>query len=84
MLGAGGESSLALTSVDNGSPARGETLLQWADPQDSVSPLFTLDAAVASMEQESLDVGIVSILEALDHATDGLHDVVIPSGWVFA
>ncbi|XP_066391760.1 uncharacterized protein [Miscanthus floridulus] len=30
--------------------------------------LFTLDVATKSMEQESLDMGIVSVLEALDHA----------------
>ena len=44
--------------------------------------LFTLDAAVESMEQESLDVGIASVLEALDHATGALCDVVIPSNQV--
>ena len=37
---------------------------------------FTLDDAVESMEHESLDVGITSVLEALDHATGTLHDVV--------
>ena len=31
--------------------------------------LFTLDDAVDSMERESLDIGIASVLEALDHAT---------------
>ena len=45
--------------------------------------LFTLDDAVESMEQESLDEGIASVLEALDHAMRALRDVVIPSGWVF-
>jgi len=30
--------------------------------------LFTLNDAAESMERESLDVGIVSVLEALDHA----------------
>ena len=43
--------------------------------------LFTLDAA-ESMEQESLDVGIASVLEALDHAMGALHDIVVPSGQV--
>ena len=46
--------------------------------------LFALDAAVESMEWESLDVGITSVLEALDHARGALRDIVIPSGWVFA
>ena len=44
--------------------------------------LFTLDAAVESMEWESLDVGIASMLEALDNALGALRDVVVPSGWV--
>ena len=44
--------------------------------------LFTLDAAAESMEQESLDVGIVSMLEALDHATGALRDVLVPFGQV--
>ena len=34
------------------------------------------------MERESLDVGIVSVLEALNHATGALRDVVVPSGQV--
>ena len=34
------------------------------------------------MERESLDVGITSVLEALDHATGALRDVVVPSGRV--
>ena len=44
--------------------------------------LFTLDDAIESMEQESLDVGIVSMLEALDHATGALRDVLVPFGQV--
>ena len=31
-LGAGGESSLALTSVGSGSPEWGEPLLRWSNP----------------------------------------------------
>ena len=45
--------------------------------------LFTLDAAVESMERESLNVGIASVLEALDHAMGALCDVVVPSGRVW-
>ena len=41
--------------------------------------LFTLDDATESMEQENLDVGIASVLEALDHVRGALRDVVIPS-----
>ena len=52
------------------------------DPQDPTSTLFTLDDVIESMELESLDVGIVSVLEALDHATGALRDVVVPSGRV--
>ena len=44
--------------------------------------LFTLDAAAESMERESLNVEIMSMLEALDHATGALRDVVVPFGRV--
>ena len=44
--------------------------------------LFNLDTATESMERESLDVGIMSVLEALDHTLGALHDVVVPSGRV--
>ena len=46
--------------------------------------LLTLDHDVESMEWESLNVGIASVLEALDHARGALCDVVVPSGQVFA
>ena len=82
VLGAGGESSLALTSAGSGSLAQGEPLLQWVDPQNPVLALFPLDDATESMEWESLDVGIVSVLEALNHAMGALRDVVVPSGRV--
>ena len=52
------------------------------DPQDPALTLFTLDDAAESMERESLDVGIASVLEALNHATGALHDVVVPSGHI--
>ena len=45
--------------------------------------LFTLDDTVESMERESLDVGIASVLEALDHAMGALHDIVVPSDQVW-
>ena len=44
--------------------------------------LFTLDDTAESMERESLDVGTASVLEALDHATGTLRDVVVPLGQV--
>ena len=83
-LGTGGESSLALMSVGCDLPTRGEPLLWWTSPQDPASTLFTLDATAVGMEQESLDVGIMSVLEALDHASSALRDVVVPSSRVFA
>ena len=46
--------------------------------------LFTLDDAIENMERESLDVGITSVLEALDHARGALRDIVVPSVQVFA
>ena len=49
------------------------------DPQDPRSTLFTLDDVIESRERESLDVGIASVLKALDHATGTLRDVVVPS-----
>ena len=82
VLVVGGESSLALTSVGSGAAMWSEPLLQWMDPQDPASMLFTLDDTVESMERESLDVGIVSMLKALDYAMGALRDVVAPSGRV--
>ena len=81
-LGASGESSLALTSAGSGSLARGEPLLWWTNPHDLASMLFTLDDTTESMERESLEVGIASMLEALNHTTGALCDVVVPSGQV--
>ena len=49
-------------SVGSDSPAWGEPLLWWASSKDPTSMLFTLNDAVESMEQESLDVGIVFVL----------------------
>jgi len=42
--------------------------------------LLTLDDDAESMEREGLDVGIVFVLKALDHARGALRDIVIPSG----
>ena len=54
---AGVEPSMALTSVGSDSPTRGEPLLRWVSPEDSMSTLFTLDDDAESKERESLDVG---------------------------
>ena len=53
------------------------------DPQDPASTLFTRDATAESMERESLDIGIASVLEDQDHAMGALHGVVVPSGQVW-
>ena len=79
----GGEPLLALTSGGNRSPVRGESLLWWANPQDSSSTLFTLDDAAESMERESLDEGIVAMLEALNHTRGAMRDIIVPNGQVF-
>ena len=53
------------------------------NPQDPTSTLFTLDDAAESMEWESLDEGITTMLEALNHDRGTLCDVIIPTSWVF-
>ena len=73
------EPSLALTSVGSDSPMWGEPLLWWVSSKDPTSTLFTLDNTAESMERESLDMGIASVLKALDHARGTLHDVIVPS-----
>ena len=44
--------------------------------------LFTLDDVAESMEWENLDIGIASVLEALNHAMGALCDIIVPSGRV--
>jgi len=48
------------------SPARGEPPLQWMAAQDPTSALFTLDDHAESMEQESLDFGLSTMMNALN------------------
>ena len=76
----GGESSLAMTSGGIHSPAWGEPLLWWMNPQDPTSTLFALVDATESMERESLDEGIAATLKALDHARGALREVIVPTG----
>ena len=83
-IGADGEPSLALTSVGSDLPMRGEPLLRWASAEDPTSMLFTLDDVAETIEQESLDMGIASVLEAWDHNQGALCDVFVPSGRVFS
>ena len=61
-----GGSPLALMSVGSCSPMRGESLLQWMDPQDPTSILFWLDDATESTERESLDGGIFAMMDVLN------------------
>ena len=74
------ESPLALMSRGSHSPTRGEPLLQWMDPQDQTSILFSLDDATESIERESLNEGISVMLEVLNQARGVLRDVIVPSG----
>ena len=76
-------SPLALASGGSHSPVRGEPQLQWVDPQDPTSTLFSLDDATKSIERESLNEGILAMLEALNQARGALRDVVVPTGQVF-
>ena len=60
------EPPLAPLSGGSRSPARGEPPLQWMTAQDLTSALFLLDDHSESMEQEGLDIGISTMLNALD------------------
>ena len=77
-----GGSPLALMSGGSHSPVWGESLLQWMDPQDPSSILFSLDDATKSIERESLNEGISAMMEVLNQATGILRDVVVPIGRV--
>ena len=78
-----GESPLALALGGSHSPARGKPMLQWIDPHDPTTTLFSLDDAIESIERESLNEGISVVLEALNQARGALRDVVIPTDRVF-
>ena len=66
------------------SPAWGEPPLQWMAAQDPTSALFSLDDHSESMEREGLDIGISTMLEALDQARGALREIVVPTTQVFA
>ena len=78
------ESPLAPMSGGSHSPVRGEPPLQWMAAQDPTSALFSLDDHSESMEQEGLDIGISTMLEALDQARGVLREIVVPTTQVFA
>jgi len=46
--------------------------------------LFSLDDHSESMEQEGLDIGILTMLEALDQARGALREIIVPTTQVFA
>ena len=60
------------------SPARGEPPLQWMSPWDPSSVALSLDDHAESMEWESLDLGISSMMEALNQAEEVLREVFVP------
>ena len=77
-------SPLALMSWGSRSPTRGESLLQWMDPQDPTPILFSLDDATKRTKRESLDGGISAMMDVLNQARGILHDIIIPTGRVSA
>jgi len=66
------------------SPARGEPPLQWMSPRDPSSVALSLDDHAESMERESLDFGISSMMEALNQAREVLRRVFVPTTQVSA
>ena len=79
-----GGSPLALMLGGSHPPTQGESLLQWMDPQDPMSILFSLDDATETTEWESLYGGISAMMEVLNQARGVLRDVIIPTGRVSA
>ena len=73
------EPPLAPLSGGNRSPARREPPLQWMAAQDPTSALFSLDDHAESMEREGLDVGMSTMLDALDQARGALREIVVPT-----
>ena len=63
---------------------RGEPPLQWMAAQDPTLALFSLDDHADSMGREGLDVGISTMLDALDQARGALREIIVPTTQVFA
>ena len=61
------------------SPARGEPPLLWMSPRDPSSVALSLDDHAESMERESLDLRISSMMEALNQAGEVLREVFVPT-----
>jgi len=76
------ESPLAPLSGGSRSPAWGEPPLQWMAAQDPTSALFTLDDHAESMERESLDFGLLTMMNALNQVRGALHEIVVPTSQV--
>ena len=66
------------------SPVRGEPPLQWMAAQDPTLALFSLDDHAESMERVGLDVGISTMLDALDQARGALCEIIVPTTQVLA
>ena len=54
------------------------------DALDPTSALFSLDDVGESMERESLDIGFLAVMNALNQATGALHEIIVPSSRVSA
>ena len=78
------ESPLVPLSGGSRSPTRGEPPLQWMAAQDPTSALFMLDDHAESMERESLDFGLLTMMNALNQVRGGLHEIVVPTSQVSA
>ena len=52
--------------------------------QDPTSALFSLDDHAESMEREGLDIGILTMLDALEQARGALREIVVPTTQVLA
>ena len=78
------ESPLAPLLGGSRSPARGEPPLHWMAAQDPTSALFMLNDHAKSMERESLDVGLSTMMNALDQVRGALREIVIPTSQVSA
>ena len=61
-----GRSPSALMLGGSRLPVRGELPLQWMDPRDPTSTLFSLDDATESIERGSLDEGISAMMDVLN------------------
>ena len=78
------EAPPASLSGGSRSPVRGEPPLQWMAAQDPTSALFSLDDHSKSMEREGLDIGLSTMLDALDQVRGALREIVVPTTQVLA